>query len=161
MYKLSRKKITLLYPIELKETYSILFVGSVSLFLLTVKGHDVQIHHSRLKTAARKSAIGGLYICTGGFIFCKIEKKSTDLYCFILKFGVAWSFVFGRLNPQNPPHGNWTVQTASVNTFGTGPRIYTFTRERHATVTRQRTVDIQGVSQLLKQSDWAQIQDFK
>ena len=49
---------------------------------------------------ARKSSIGGLFVCSGLNIL-KIEKNSTDLLCFIFPFGVVGA-LFGGLNPPTP-----------------------------------------------------------
>jgi len=38
------------------------------------------------RTVARKSSIGGLYVCAGGLDIIKFDKSFTDVQCFIFEF---------------------------------------------------------------------------
>jgi len=49
---------------------------------------------------------GGFTFVRGGLTF-KFDKNSTNLYCFIFRFGGAWSYVWGA-KPTKAPHGDRT-----------------------------------------------------
>jgi len=49
-----------------------------------------------------------LYVCVGGLGIQKFDKNSTDLKCFIFRFGGDWSLVWGA-KPTKDPRGDGTV----------------------------------------------------
>jgi len=85
------------------------------------------------RTVARKSSIGGLYVCAGGLyvhvwggLTFKFDKNSTNLQCFIFQFGRAWSFVWG-LSPPKPPLATGLIDTKQqLATTSYSTQIVTF-----------------------------------
>jgi len=71
--------------------------------MLTANNHQPRRH----RTVAIKSSIGG-------FGIPKFDKNSTDLQCFIFRFGEAWSFVLGRLSPPKPHRGDGTAKATAA-----------------------------------------------
>jgi len=81
---------------------------------------STQITWSWARTVARKFSIGGLCISARGLWACargldtqKINKNSTDLYCFMFPFGGLELFL-GGLSPQKPPMVTWLPWASTV-----------------------------------------------
>jgi len=74
-----------------------------------------------VRTVARKFSVGGFCISAGGICVCvegldipKIDKNSTDLYCFIFQFGRLGDLFVGA-KPTKAPRGDGTDGGARYN----------------------------------------------
>jgi len=64
--------------------------------------HPLELTKKVTRTVARKFSIGGLDIL-------KIDKNSTDLYCFMFQFG-GFGALFGGLRPRGDgTEGNYRI----------------------------------------------------
>ena len=55
-----------------------------------------------VRTVARTSSIGGLYVCAEVLNILKIDKNRTDLQCFIFNIGELGA-LFGGAKPTKTP----------------------------------------------------------